>query len=139
PRPPILLWRERQLLGRPADPLCELLPVYSRTIAVCGDLFTAVFLRLITEPDGPSMRIHAKTVANFLVLWGCVAPLHPTAAEAATATIDGHPDSNGIWQAVNTANWNLEVHSAQALDEFWKLGAIAAVPAGRSVVQGSIP
>lgn len=85
------------------------------------------------------MRIHPKTVANFLVLWGCVASLQLTAAEAGTATIDGHPDFNGIWQAVNTANWNLEVHSAQALDEFWKLGAIAAVPAGRSVVQGSIP
>ncbi|MDY6982711.1 MAG: hypothetical protein SV422_06465 [Pseudomonadota bacterium] len=50
--------------------------------------------------------------------------------------MDGHPDFNGIWQAANTANWNLEAHSAEALDAFWRLGAIAAIPAGRSVVRG---
>jgi hypothetical protein len=52
------------------------------------------------------------------------------------ATIEGRPNFNGIWQAVNTAYWNLEGHPAEALDEFWPLGAIAAIPAGRSVVRG---
>jgi hypothetical protein len=52
------------------------------------------------------------------------------------ATIAGHPNFNGIWQALNSANWNLEAHSAQALDDFWGLGAIAAIPAGKSVVKG---
>lgn len=51
-------------------------------------------------------------------------------------TIAGHPNFNGIWQALNTANWNLEAHSAEALDDFWGLGAIASVPAGKSVVRG---
>ena len=52
----------------------------------------------------------------------------------------GHPNFNGIWQALNTAYWNLEGHSAEALNEFWQLGAIAAIPAGRSVVRdGTIP
>jgi hypothetical protein len=50
--------------------------------------------------------------------------------------IGGKPNLNGIWQAVNTAHWNLEGHSAQALGEFWKLGAIGAIPAGQSVVVG---
>lgn len=50
--------------------------------------------------------------------------------------IGGKPNLNGIWQAINTANWNLEGHSAEALDEFWQLGAIAAIPAGQSVVVG---
>ena len=50
--------------------------------------------------------------------------------------IAGKPNLNGIWQAVNTANWNLEGHSAEALDAFWQLGAIAAIPAGQSVVVG---
>lgn len=50
--------------------------------------------------------------------------------------IGGHPDFNGVWQAMNGANWNLEAHSAAALDEFWQLGAIAAVPAGPSLLQG---
>ncbi len=52
------------------------------------------------------------------------------------ATIAGRPNLNGIWQAINTANWNLEAHSAQALDDFWGLGAIAAIPAGKSVIKG---
>ena len=52
------------------------------------------------------------------------------------ARISGRPDFNGIWQALNTAHWNLEGHSAEALDEFWPLGAIAAIPAGQSVVRG---
>jgi hypothetical protein len=50
--------------------------------------------------------------------------------------IGGKPNLNGIWQAMNTANWNLEGHSAEALGEFWQLGAIAAIPAGQSVVVG---
>ena len=55
-------------------------------------------------------------------------------------TIMGHPNLSGVWQAMNTANWNLEAHSAQALDEFWKLGSLASIPAGRSVVvEGTIP
>jgi hypothetical protein len=52
------------------------------------------------------------------------------------ARIAGKPNFNGIWQALNTAHWNLEGHSAEALDEFWPLGAIATIPAGRSVVEG---
>ena len=50
------------------------------------------------------------------------------------------PNLNGIWQAMNTAHWNLEGHSAEAIGEFWQLGAIAAIPAGQSVVvEGTIP
>jgi hypothetical protein len=82
------------------------------------------------------MRIIRTTAMNFLALWGCLTPLVLTAADARIETRDGHPDLNGIWQAANTANWDLEAHSAQALDEFWQLGAIAAIPAGRSVVHG---
>jgi len=50
--------------------------------------------------------------------------------------IEGKPNLNGIWQAMNTAYWNLEAHSAEALPDFWQLGAIAAIPAGQSVVGG---
>ena len=50
--------------------------------------------------------------------------------------IAGKPNLNGIWQALNTAHWNLEGHPAEPLKEFWKLGAIAAIPAGQSVVVG---
>ena len=50
--------------------------------------------------------------------------------------IDGHPNLNGIWQAMNSADWNLEAHSATPLKDFWQLGALAAIPAGQSVVEG---
>jgi hypothetical protein len=41
-------------------------------------------------------------------------------------TTDGKPDLNGIWQALNSAAWDLEDH----------VGALRA-PAGQSVVEGS--
>ena len=66
------------------------------------------------------------------------------AADAIAATepneqserIDGKPNLNGLWEAVNTANWNLEAHSAEAIPGFEGLGAIAAIPAGISYVEG---
>src|SRR5262252_3507125 len=69
------------------------------------------------------------------------APAAPAAAQRGQQTykldqptrLYGHPNFNGIWQAINSANWNLEAHNAEALPDFWKLGAIAAIPAGRSV------
>ena len=52
---------------------------------------------------------------------------------------DGHADLGGIWQAINTANWDLQDHSPQQ-GPLWQLGAIGAEPAGQSVVEGgSIP
>jgi len=52
------------------------------------------------------------------------------------ATLDGHPNLNGIWQVMSGADWNLEAHSATELKDFWKLGAFGAIPAGMSVVEG---
>jgi hypothetical protein len=60
---------------------------------------------------------------------------------ARPARIAGRPNLNGIWQAINTANWNLEGHSASATP-FWQLGALFAIPAGQSVIvdnNGIIP
>ena len=54
-----------------------------------------------------------------------------------SATISGHPNLNGIWQAVNTAYWNLEGHSVEGFPkEFGLLGAIGIIPAGKSVLKG---
>ncbi|MGE0393599.1 MAG: hypothetical protein AB7I25_08475 [Vicinamibacterales bacterium] len=44
------------------------------------------------------------------------------------------PDLSGIWQALNTANWNLEGHAAGP--GVPALGALTATPPGRSVVEG---
>ena len=61
------------------------------------------------------------------------------AAAARAARIAGHPNLNGIYQSIGSQFWNLEDHPAQAT-AFWQLGAIGAIPAGTSVVEGgSIP
>ena len=53
------------------------------------------------------------------------------------AAISGHPNFNGIWQALNTAYWNLEGHPVEGLSkDFWQLGAIGVIPAGKSVLHG---
>jgi hypothetical protein len=49
------------------------------------------------------------------------------------------PNLSGIWQAINTANWELEAHSAEA-GPVPSLGALMAVPPGDGyVVGGKIP
>src|SRR5262249_17515749 len=58
-----------------------------------------------------------------------------TPAYRAPRASDGHPDLNGIWQVLNTANWDIQGHTAVAAP-FPQLGAIGASPAGLSVVEG---
>jgi len=53
----------------------------------------------------------------------------------ALRTVDGKPDLNGIWQAIGSANWNLQDHQART-GPVLELGAVLAVPAGLSVVEG---
>ncbi|MDP8990537.1 MAG: hypothetical protein M3N41_10730, partial [Acidobacteriota bacterium] len=62
----------------------------------------------------------------------------PAAAQTAyraPRTGDGKPDLNGIWQALNTADWDLEGHAA-AMGPVAVLGAVFAKPPGLSVVEG---
>ena len=56
-------------------------------------------------------------------------------AYKAQRTADGKADLNGIWQALNTANWDLQEHAARP-GVVVALGAAGAVPAGLSVVEG---
>jgi hypothetical protein len=68
------------------------------------------------------------------------------AAQNRPARIAGRPNMNGVWQAINTAHWNLEDHSAapspSPSNVIWQLGALFAVPAGQTVIvdnNGRIP
>ena len=54
----------------------------------------------------------------------------------APRTPDGKPNLNGIWQVLNTANWDLEPHQAQP-SAVLALGAAGAVPPGPGVVEGN--
>ena len=50
-------------------------------------------------------------------------------------TADGKPNLNGIWQALNSANWDLEGHAA-ATGPVPALGAAFSKPPGLGVVEG---
>ncbi len=58
-------------------------------------------------------------------------------AYRAPRSADGHADLNGIWEALNTANWDLQDHSP-APGTMWETGAIGAEPAGQGVVEGGV-
>ena len=64
---------------------------------------------------------------------------------------DGHPNLNGIWQAVNTANWDIQAHGVRPAlavrpgrvagtmvpaAPVIAFGAVGAVPAGFGIVEG---
>ena len=46
------------------------------------------------------------------------------------------PNLNGIWQALTTANWDLQPHAAGPSPFPALMGAIGATPAGQGVVEG---
>jgi len=81
-------------------------------------------------------RVHSAVAAVRLVmvvLWLMPAPAAAQAAAAGTQagqiprSADGKPNLSGIWQAVNTAAWDIQDHSAQK-----------DIPAGQGVVEGNV-
>jgi len=75
-----------------------------------------------------------------------------TAAYRAPRTPDGKPDLNGIWQALNEANYDVEMHMARAAMQLrpgpygavpaapvLALGAVGSVPPGMGITDGPIP
>ena len=74
-------------------------------------------------------------VSSWLALAVTTAAGQAPAAYRAPRTTDGKPNLNGIWQAMNTANWDIEAHAAGP-SLVRELGAIAAVPGGLGIVEG---
>jgi hypothetical protein len=63
--------------------------------------------------------------------------------------LNGKPDMNGIWQALNSANWDIQAHNAKAAlamrpgpvvpvpaKEVLAFGAVGSVPSGLGIVEG---
>ncbi|MDH3643521.1 MAG: hypothetical protein OES38_15565, partial [Gammaproteobacteria bacterium] len=86
------------------------------------------------------------------VMFGLLLPLM-AAADGTAADIPrnaaGKPDLNGVWQVLNTANFDIQAHLARPAmavrdgpagpvpaKEVLALGAVGAVPAGHGVVEG---
>ena len=76
------------------------------------------------------MKRFTVAAALFLTLPVAAGPLTQVPKAA-----DGHPDLSGVWQAMNTAHWNLEPHTS-AFPVVIELGAQFAVPPGLGVVDG---
>jgi hypothetical protein len=77
------------------------------------------------------------------------APAAGAAAYRAPRLADNHPDLNGIWQALNEANYDLEAHMARSALQLrpgpygpvpaaavLALGAVGSVPPGLGVIDG---
>ena len=87
-------------------------------------------------PRGATLTVAAVVAAGLLAACQPTAQAPAEPAGPQLPRLADKPDFNGIWQAIGTAYWNLEDHSASGLADFWQLGAIAAIPAGQSVVEG---
>ena len=79
--------------------------------AVCVSL-------MLAPPDAPAQTAPVKAVAK------------------GPRMTDGKPNLNGVWEAITTANWDIQDHSAAA-GPMWQLGAIGAIPAGQGIVEGN--
>src|SRR5512135_1435677 len=70
----------------------------------------------------------------------CLLAVMPSSAQApaykAPKTKDGKPNLNGIWQAMNEANWDIRPHAASQ-GPVYALGAAYSTPAGLGVVEGN--
>jgi hypothetical protein len=86
-----------------------------------------------------------RTSAMFTSLVFCAGALSSSAcarteAQPATAGIarlpDGHVNLSGIWQANNTANWDILTHQARQ-GPLIQLGAAFSIPGGLGVVEGN--
>jgi hypothetical protein len=90
--------------------------------------------------DGPLiLAITTATLVLVLSIASTSAGGQAQTAYKAPRTVDGKPNLNGIWQAVNTANWDIEGHAAQPAPFSNLVAVYLAEPAGLSVVEGPIP
>ena len=76
----------------------------------------------------------ALAIAAFWV--GASPTSAPSQVYQPARTADGKPDLNGIWQTMNTANWDIQDHPAKQ-GAVTALGAAFSVPAGKGVVEGN--
>jgi hypothetical protein len=100
--------------------------------------------KIIRMQSGPGflsitkLSITKRTIAVALltVLTGAMPAVAQAPAYKPARTADGKADLNGIWQALNTADWDIQAH-ASAAGPVPSLAADFAVPPGIGVVEGN--
>lgn len=75
------------------------------------------------------------TCAMVVTVFLAAIPVFGQTASKGPRMPDGKPNLNGIWQAMNTANWDLQEHAARP-GLVVALGAEGAEPGGPGVVEG---
>jgi hypothetical protein len=101
-----------------------------------------------------SLAIAASGAAAAVLISFLVVPVsgQQTSTYRAPRATDGHPDLNGIWQVLNEANYDIEMHMARPAMQVrpgpygpvpappvLALGAVGSVPPGMGVVDGELP
>ena len=107
------------------------------------------------RPLGKGSAIAVSAAALTAAVFSFVTQTAPPASAAGqegSARVAGKPDLNGIWEAHNTANWDLQTHSARPMvaqpglvansvvlaAPVLPLGSIGWVPGGLGVVDGEV-
>jgi hypothetical protein len=88
--------------------------------------------RLLTA----SLIVSITLAMTLAALWPQAISSAAPPAYRAPRTFDGKPNLSGIWQAITTANWDLQDHAAKQ-GPVMALGAAFSVAGGLGVVEGN--
>lgn len=80
----------------------------------------------------PSLTGAALCAAAFLSV---IPAMGQSASTRLPRLPNGKPNMTGLWQAMGTADWDIEPHSAAAGPDY-RLGALGAEPPGMGIVEG---
>ena len=97
--------------------------------------------------------LKASVIAGVVAMAVTIASSPAVTGQARTPGVprlNGKPDMNGLWQTINTANWDIQAHSAKPAlamrpgpvvpvpaKEVLAFGAVGSVPSGLGVVDGN--